>query len=78
MRVYTRRSVIVRPESGEAVSDCARRALRAADAIGQLPTPIDDLLAAAEIGNLKIDEEVKQTFSARLIGAARQEFDSLW
>ena len=78
MSVYTNRSVIVRPESGDIVSDYARRALRAADAIGQLPTPINDLLAAAKIGNLKIDEEVKQSFSARLIGAARQEFDSMW
>ena len=78
MSVYTSRSVILRPESADVVSDYARRALRAADAIGQLPTPIDDLLAAAEIGNLQIDEEVKQSFSARLIGAARQEFDSMW
>ena len=78
MSVYTSRSVIVRPESADVVSEYARRVLRAADAIGQLPTPIDDLLAAAEIGNLKIDEEVKQSFSARLIGAARQEFDSMW
>ena len=78
MSVHTSIGVIVRPHSADEVSKYARRALRVADAVGQLPTPIDDLLAAAEIGNLKIDEEVKQNFAARLMAAARQEFNSMW
>ena len=78
MSVSTNRRVIVRPESADEVSKYARRATRAADAIGQLPTPIDDLLAAAKVGNLEITEEVKQSFAARLIGPARQGFDLMW
>ena len=72
------RDLIVRPESAAEVSKYAKKALRAADAVGQLPTPIDDLLAAAKIGNLRIDEEVKQSFAARLKGSTRQEFYSMW
>ena len=78
MSIDWNRDLIVRPESAEEVSKYAMKALRAADAIGQLPTPIDDLLAAAKIGNLKIDEEVKQSFAAQLKGIVRQEFDSMW
>ena len=78
MRIGISKDLILRPESAKEVSKCARKALRAADAIGQLPTPIDDLLAAAKIGNLKIDEEVKQNFAALLKGTVRQEFESMW
>ena len=78
MSAHSIRGVIVHPHSADEVPKYARRALRVADAVGQLPTPIDDLLAAATIGNLKIDEEVKQNFAARLMDAARQEFNSTW
>lgn len=76
--MFTSSNIIVRPESAEEVSGYARRTLRAAGAIGKLPTPIDDLLAAAKVGSLKIDEEIKKSFSARLIGAAKEEFDAMW
>ena len=56
MRSHSIRDVIVRPPSADEVQKYARRALRVADAAGQLPTPIDALLEAARIGNLKIDE----------------------
>ncbi len=78
MSVYPSRSVMVRPESANEVSKFAIRTLRAADALGKLPTPMDDLLAAAKIGNLQIDEEAKENFSARLIGAAKNEFNLMW
>ncbi|MYF24205.1 MAG: ImmA/IrrE family metallo-endopeptidase [Nitrospira sp. SB0678_bin_10] len=78
MSINENRELIVRPESAEEVSKYARKTLRAADAIGRLPTPIDNLLAAAQIGNLKLDEEVKQSFAARLKGIARKEFYSMW
>ena len=78
MSTNENRELIVRLESAKEVSKYARKTLHAADAIGQLPTPIDDLLAAAEIGNLKIDEEVKQSFAARLTGLVKQEFYSMW
>ena len=78
MNINENREIMVRLESAEEVSKYARKTLHAADAIGQLPTPIDDLLAAAEIGNLKIDEEVKQSFAARLTGFVKQEFYSMW
>lgn len=78
MRVSFRNSVVVRSESADEVSKYARRALLAADAIGQLPTPIDDLSKAAAIGSLKINEGVKQDFSARLEGTTRRAFESMW
>ena len=78
MSIDESRDLIRRPESAEEVSKWAGKALRIADAIGQLPTPIDDLLEAAKVGNLKIDEEVKQSFAARLEGIVRQEFYSMW
>lgn len=78
MRANSSNSVIARPESADDVSKYARQALRAADAIGRLPTPLDDLLESAAIRNLQIDEEVKRDFSARLTGATKQAFDSMW
>ena len=78
MRANSSNGVIVRPESADDVSKYARQALRAADASGRLPTPLDDLLEAAAIGNLQIDDEVKRDFSARLAGATKQAFDSMW
>ena len=78
MSVNTNRRVIIRPESADEVSKFARSALQAADAIGQLPTPIDDLFAAAKVGNLEITKEVKKSFASRLIGPARHEFELMW
>ena len=78
MRVNSSNGVVVRPKSADEVSKYAMRTLRAADAIGQLPTPIDDLSNAAAIGSLKIDEDVKQDFSARLEGATKRAFESMW
>ena len=78
MRVRASKSVIVRPEGADEVWKYAKRALQAADAVGRLPTLIEELMAAAEIGSLRIDEEVKQDFSARLVGVAKQTFDSMW
>ena len=78
MRFFTSRSAIAHPESAVKVSEYAKKALRASDAIGQLPTPIDNLMTAAKIGNLKINEDVKQEFYARLKGAEREEFKSMW
>lgn len=78
MSVYTSGSVMVRPESADEVSKHAMRTLRAADALGKLPTPMDDLLTAAKVGNLRIDEEAKESFSSRLIGTAKNEFNLMW
>ena len=78
MKIDTKRALIFRPESAEEVSKYARRALRAASAIGELPTPIDDLLAAAKVGNLKIDEDVKERFFASLTGPSKQAFETMW
>ncbi len=41
--------VAERPDSQEEVSQIAERMLRAAGAVGKLPTPIDDLVRAAEV-----------------------------
>lgn len=78
MKINSSGSFILRPESAQEVSKYAKRALRAAGAVGKLPTPIDELLAAAKVGNLKIDEDVKENFSARLAGPATQAFKTMW
>ena len=78
MKIDTDNDLILRPESALEVSNYAKRALRAADATGKLPTPIDDLLAAAKVGNLKIDHDVKESFYARLNGSAKQAFETMW
>ena len=78
MKIDDSRGLIFRPESAKEVSKYARRALYAAGAIGKLPTPIDDLMAAAKVGNLKIDEDVKENFYTRLTGSAKQGFKTMW
>ena len=78
MKIDLNTSSVLRPDDAPEISNYARRALRAASAEGVLPRPIDDLLDAAHIGNLKIDEEAKERFVARLVGPARLAFNSIW
>ena len=78
MKVDVSGGFTLRPESAEAVSKYAKRALREAEAVGELPTPVDKLLEAAGVENLKIDENVKESFSARLAGPAKQDFETMW
>ena len=78
MKIDASRGFTLRPESADEISKCVRRALRVAGAIGKLPTPIDELLAAARVGNLEIDEDAKESFSARLAGPTKQAFKTMW
>ena len=78
MKIDASGGFMLRPESAEEISKYARRTLRSAEAVGKLPTPIDKLLEAAKVGNLKIDEDVKESFSARLTDPATQTFKTMW
>lgn len=78
MKINVGEGFILRPESAEEISKYAKKTLRVAEAVGKLPTPIDDLLEAHRVGNLKIDEEVKESFSARLAGSTKKAFETMW
>ncbi len=78
MKINASGSFILRPKSAEVVSKYANKALHKAEAVGELPTPIDKLLEAEGVGNLKIDEDVKKSFFARLEGSAKQDFKTMW
>ncbi len=78
MKINVGEGFILRPESAEEISKYAKRTLRAAEAFGKLPTPVDELLEAVRVGSLKIDEEIKENFSARLTGSTRQAFEMMW
>ena len=78
MKIDASRGFILPPESAEEISKYARKTLRSAEAVGKLPTPVDELLEAARVGNLKIDEDVKESFSARLTGPTKQAFNTMW
>ena len=77
MSVQKSIGVIVRPHSADEVSKYARRALRVADAVGQLPTPIDDLLAAADDRKLEDRRRSQAEFCRPTQGCskARVQFD---
>ena len=49
MKIDANGGFILRPESAEEISKYAKRTLRAAEAVGKLPTPIDELLEAAQV-----------------------------
>jgi Zn-dependent peptidase ImmA (M78 family) len=68
---------IHRPDSQTEIRKLADRALRRAAAIGKLPTPIDDLIAAANLRNEDSDD-AKVRFAARLSNEARSIFTGLW
>src|SRR6058998_1802704 len=72
-----RRVAIHRPDSQTEIRKLADRALRRAAAIGKLPTPIDELIAAANLRNEDSDE-AKVRFAARLSHEAPSIFTGLW
>lgn len=70
--------VLTRPDSEHELIAHADRLLRAAGAVGTLPTPIDDLYQAARITNEVEAEAAKERFFARLSKQGREVFLSLW
>jgi Zn-dependent peptidase ImmA (M78 family) len=69
---------VLRLDNADEIARYARNALRNAGALGTLPTPIDDLLAAAKVGSLRIEEDTKDRFLAGLRGSARTAFKSMF
>lgn len=67
-------SVTHRPDSAQSISALAETALRRAGAVGRLPTPIDELIAAAELTEVADPTPFLQSFLRRLPEGARAAF----
>ena len=64
----------IRPDSQEEISILADRILRQAGAVGKLPTPIDDLIAAAGVKDEQNPEALRESFLASLAVSVRDGF----
>lgn len=65
---------IIRPESAETLSDLAEKLVRRGGASGVLPTPIDELIAASELGLPEDPTPHIASFLAGLKDAAKGTF----
>ena len=63
-----------RPDSQDEISKLAYRALRQSGAFGKLPTPIDDLIAAAGVRDEQNPEALRESFLASLATSARESY----
>src|SRR5690348_15463865 len=63
-----------RPDSQVEISTLADRIIRQAGALGKLPTPIDDLIAAAGVRDEQNPEALRESFLASLAASARESF----
>ena len=70
--------ILDRPGSQAELIALAENALRGAGAVGRLPTPIGDLIAAARVGAVAEPEVVRERFLAGLSVSARAGFASIW
>ena len=68
--------LIQRPEAATSISEIAERALRKAGVVGVLPTPMDELIAAAKLKGVTDPEPFIRTFMAGLQEGARAVFRS--
>jgi transcriptional regulator with XRE-family HTH domain len=71
-------SLALRPESEVEVSKVADRLLRRAGVLGKLPTPIDDLIKCAGVGDVGNAEDFKDRFLFSLPEKVRDVFQSAW
>ncbi len=71
-------SLVRRPDSETEICQIADRVLRRAGAVGRLPTPIDELIAAVGVENVLDPEAVKERFIARLGEHTRTWLVTLW
>lgn len=71
-------ALVTRPTSVSDLAKIADFTLREAGAIGRLPTPIDSLLTAADIGEVFDPEAAKEQFLSTLAEGARDGFLALW
>lgn len=69
---------IVKPEEHDAIRKEARKLLKAANAIGVFPTPIDQLMAAADIEQITELEDVKESFLKHAPASMAAAFNSGW
>ena len=63
-----------RPDASPSLEEMAENLLRRADAIGKLPTPIDDLIATAQLEEPRDAEAFVQSFVKRLATGAGETF----
>jgi Zn-dependent peptidase ImmA (M78 family) len=75
MRIAAKQ-LIIRPDSATDISEIAERLLRQADARGNLPTPIDDLIEAAKVRQESDTEGTIHRFASMLDEGARSIFRS--
>jgi hypothetical protein len=68
--------MLTKPDAAVDVSGIADRVLQRAGAVGILPTPIDQLIAAERLGMSVDAEPLVQGFLARLTGQAKDTFIS--
>lgn len=68
--------LVERPDSQDVVSEIAERTLRAAGAVGKLPTPIDDLIRAAKVVEEEDSPSVVERFASLLNEKRRSLFKS--
>jgi hypothetical protein len=67
-------TLIPRPDAARSISQIAEMALRKAGAVGTLPTPIDQLIAAAKLEDVTDPEPFISSFIAKLQKGARETF----
>jgi hypothetical protein len=68
--------LIQRPEAATSISEIAEVALRRAGVVGTLPTPMDEIIAAAKLKGVTDPEAFIRTFMAGLQQGARAVFRS--
>ncbi len=68
--------IFSRPDSEQNISAKASQLLKKADALGCLPTPIDDLIETAKITEISSLDELQDSFLSRLKNAAKETFKS--
>jgi Zn-dependent peptidase ImmA (M78 family) len=71
-------STTERPDEHEAIKDEAVILLKRARAIGIFPTPIEKLIAAADVDQLDDVEEAKQSFLQTAPAHMRSQLESAW
>lgn len=74
MKRFAKSSLTVKPENEQELSQRAERLLHKADAVGVLPTPIDDVVKAARITEVNSLEEFREGFLSKLKKSAREKF----
>lgn len=70
----TRRDILHQPENAAEIRDIAWRTLQRADAVGRLPTPIDEVIEAAKVTQTTDDEGMLEKFLSSVGENLRSSF----